>query len=459
MKRFIALPLALACAVTGGCARPEEKEVGSAIPSVYSIAEASYPEMAAYPDETAFFGEDGIFDDEGFSQVYDAWRADKRARQEQYEGYEEGLDGFFAAGIREFLSRANGENRAYSPLNVYMALGMLAEVTDGESRAQLLELLGYEDIESLRRQADAVWNANYCNDGAVTSILGSSLWLNDKVSFVQETMDSLAANYHASSYRGEMGSEDFNKALQTWLNEQTGGQLKEQAEGVKMDAETILALASTIYYRAKWSSEFSESNTAEGLFHLPGADGESVSCDFMHKSGSNSYYWGDKFSAVPLRMEGSGAMWFVLPDEGVSVDELLADGQAMDFMLSGGTWENSKHLIVNMAVPKFDIASDIDLCAGLKNLGVTDVFDPNVSDFSPMTEDMEGIFLSQAKHAARVTIDEKGCTAAAYTVMMMAGSAMPPDEEVDFVLDRPFIFVLTSQDGLPLFTGVVNNPS
>ena len=76
-----------------------------------------------------------------------------------------------------------------------------------------------------------------------------------------------------------------------------------------------------------------------------------------------------------------------------------------------------------------------------------------------MTTDADGIFLDKAQHAARVTIDEEGCTAAAYTVMMAAGTAMPPDEEVDFILDRPFLFVLSSLDGLPLFAGVVNDPS
>ena len=53
-------------------------------------------------------------------------------------------------------------------------------------------------------------------------------------------------------------------------------------------------------------------------------------------------------------------------------------------------------------------------------------------------------------------VDEKGVEAAAYTVMMAAGSAMPPDEEVDFVLNRPFLFVITSSHRLPLFAGVVN---
>lgn len=450
MKRIVALVLALACAFSAGCAKIEKTDdMNDTVPDYICLAEAVYPEMPPYPNEM----------DYSFDKDYDAWRSAKRAQRDQYEGYREGLDGFFAASIQEYLSAAEGKNRAYSPLNVFMALSMLAEITDGESRGQILELLGKTDIESLRQQAKAIWNANYSDDGALTSVMASSVWLNEDVSFVQETMDSLAENYYASSYKGTMGSPEFNAALQDWLNEQTGGLLKDQAANVEMDPETILALATTVYFRAKWSSEFNENNTTEGLFHLPTAEDEDVTVDFMHKSGSRHYYWGDKFSSVSLGFEGGGSMKFVLPDEGVSVDELLADAEAMDYMLSREGWENSKYLIVNMSVPKFDVVSDIDLSAGLKNMGVTDVFDANVSDFTPMTADMDGIFLSKAQHAARVTIDEEGCTAAAYTVMMAAGSAMPPEEEVDFVLDRPFIFVLTSMDGLPLFTGVVNNPA
>ena len=39
------------------------------------------------------------------------------------------------------------------------------------------------------------------------------------------------------------------------------GAVKEQSSGLTMDKETILALASTIYFRAKWDGEFSEANT------------------------------------------------------------------------------------------------------------------------------------------------------------------------------------------------------
>lgn len=215
-----------------------------------------------------------------------------------------------------------------------------------------------------------------------------------------------------------------------------------------------MALAATISFHAKWHNEFLESRTEKGVFH--GANGD-INCDFMHQGGSRTYYWGDQFSAVAQGFENDGGMWFVLPDEGVSVDELLQDEQVMKFILTN-EWEDSKYLIVNLSVPKFDVASDMDLVSGLKALGVTDIFDSEVSDFSPMTADTEEIYLSQAMHAARVMIDEEGCTAVAYTVMPVAGAAMPPDEEIDFILDRPFLFVITGSDNLPLFVGVVNQP-
>jgi len=99
----------------------------------------------------------------------------------------------------------------------------------------------------------------------------------------------------------------------------------------------------------------------------------------------------------------------------------------------------------------------MELKKDLMNLGITDIFDPETADFSPMTDDTAA-YLSQAKHAVRVAVDEEGVTAAAYTVMMTAGACAPPEEEVDFILNRPFIFAITGTDGLPLFVGIVHQP-
>ncbi|MBQ6892914.1 MAG: serpin family protein [Clostridia bacterium] len=410
----------------------------------YAIAEAEYPEMAKYPGSEII---------PGFESRYDAWSEDKKAQREAF-GAGENLDHFFEESISEFLTSESGENLVYSPLNVYMALAMLAETTDGESRAQILDLLGAENIDELRTQANKVWRANYSDDGAVTSILAGSLWLNENVDFNKETLEALAKNYYASSYSGKMGSKDFNNAMQEWMNEQTGNLLSDYISGIEMTPEAVMALVTTIYFQAKWENEFSKNQTKENTFHAASGD---IVCDFMNKTETYGvYYWGEKFGATKARLENSGAMWFILPDEDVNVQELLSDEEALSFMSANGSWENQKSLRVNLSLPKFDVKSKSDLADGLKNLGITDCFSAEKADFSPLAEGQ--IWLDKVEHGARVVIDEEGVTAAAYTEMILCGSAMPPDDEVDFILDRPFIFVITGSDGLPLFVGTVNNP-
>lgn len=179
MKRILAFLLAAVSVVSlTACAQP-----GAANTGKYQLAAAQYPQMAQYPDESKFTKLNGDFDSDGFSQVYDAWWADRRKQMDQPEGYTDVLDSYLRTVIPQLLTGGAGENKACSPINIYMALAMLAEVTDGESRAQLLALLGSSDLDALRAEASAVWNANYCDDGAVTSILASSLWLNDQISF------------------------------------------------------------------------------------------------------------------------------------------------------------------------------------------------------------------------------------------------------------------------------------
>ncbi|MBQ1520327.1 MAG: serpin family protein, partial [Clostridia bacterium] len=72
--------------------------------------------------------------------------------------------------------------------------------------------------------------------------------------------------------------------------------------------------------------------------------------------------------------------------------------------------------------------------------------------------DTDGLCVTSAKHAARVKTDEEGIEAAAYTVMLVAESAMMPDPEtVYFTLDRPFAFVVTGMTDAPMFFGIVND--
>ena len=149
-------------------------------------------------------------------------------------------------------------------------------------------------------------------------------------------------------------------------------------------------------------------------------------------------------------------MYFVLPDEGISTQQVLKNDQFWDLLQRGGEYENSRYgVIVTFSVPKFDVSSSADLADGLRDLGVSDVFDDSRSDFSPLTDE-SGLYVGKVSHNARVKIDEEGVEAAAYTAMAVCGSSMPT-EYADFICDRPFIFVITNSDGAVLFMGTVTS--
>lgn len=422
----------------------------SPILKAQAIALAEYPEMVQYPKDLSE-------DDPSFWSAYEEWFNGLMEQKSHVTvKYNSKLKTYAINSLHTFLSDTDGKNRTISPMNIYMALGMLAEITDGTSRKQLLNALGCASIEELRSTANSVWNANYRNDGIMTNILASSLWLNNDVRFNSDTLDTLANTYYASSYQGEMGSAELNSALQNWLNKQTGGLLESQISDISLDPLTVIALATTVQFHAKWETSFLTQNTTPQTFHAPNDD---ITCDFMHSSADGVYCWGNKFAAVALGFDSGGQMKIILPDEGYTPQDLLADEEALDFMTNNMyDWKNQKYTQINMSIPKFDIISQIELSDGLKALGITDVFDASVSDYSPLTKDRsEALALSEALHGTRVTIDEEGCTAAAYTVMLYEG-AFPPEDEVDFVADRPFLFVITDNDNLPLFAGVVNQP-
>ena len=455
MKKLLALLLAAACALSlAACAAAPDTP--AAEPTTAQLAAPVETAMAQYPNEADYLSSTGSFNSEKYDEDWDAWR---ESYQEKTADMTDpaAMTHWFMTGIPALMQDAGKENRVCSPLNVYMALSMLAAVTDGETRQQILGALGAESLDALQRQAAQLWTENSWDDGLVTSVLANSIWLRDGYSYNEETLKSLGEDYYASAFSGEMGSDTYNNMLRDWLNEHTGNLLTEQASGLKLDPATVIALVSAIYYRAPWSDSFSAAATTQDVFHAPDGD---VTADFLHSSEYNTVYYGDGFSALGLSLQNSGRMWLLKPDEGTDASALLQNEDALGFLLANGEWSQTQSATVNLSLPKFDVSSDLDLLDTLAQLGMTDVLDGTKSDFTPLTTANEGgIALTQAKHAARVKIDEDGCEAAAYTVLAPTETAiMLPEEEIDFTLDEPFVFAITGIDGLPLFVGLVNQP-
>ncbi|MBQ9945074.1 MAG: hypothetical protein IJO68_00945 [Clostridia bacterium] len=404
----------------------------------------SHPDLDDYKDRESYLADVEI------------WNNELQNRKDSKEKAIASLNSFFMKASSEFLVADNNENALWSPINAYVGLSMLAEITDGESRQEILTLFGAESIEALRRQVSAVWESVYKDNGHEISVLANSLWLKEGLNYDKDAMNALAYHYYASVYQCDLGSDSADKAIGKWLNENTGGLLKNSTDKIDLSPDTVLLLYSTLFFQAKWGNEFNSASNTDGIFY--GADGES-SVTYMNKKLSQmNYYWHDDYSAVALNLKNGSTMWFILPDEGKTTADVLnvgAYGEMISSGITGDAWQNKKYMKVNLSVPKFDVSSTVNLKDGLGRMGVTKVFDMESSDFTAITSDSP-VYISAVNQSAKVEIDEKGVKAATYIEIPGAGSAMPPEEITDFVLDRPFVFVI-SQNGLPLFTGVVNN--
>ncbi|MBR3289592.1 MAG: hypothetical protein IKI63_02310, partial [Clostridia bacterium] len=362
-----------------------------------------------------------------------------------------GVDGYYC-DIMEQLLPAQDANTVCSPLSTYIAFSMLAEVTDGNTHQQLLDMLGASNVNELRRNVSAVWNANYADLPLYKSLLANSLWLRNDRAYKVDTLNILANRYFASTFVGQMGSNEMNTALRTWTNENTGGLLREFTGGMTTNPDTVMDIVSTIYFKDNWMLAFEEYGTRPGTFH--GTKGDAT-VSMMHKGEVWDVYRADRYMSLGLDLRYGGTMYFLLPNQGVDVNSLLTDPHLIDavrYDRSDTHWVNAD---VTLSLPKFSVSAKTDLRSAMRALGVTDVLDPKTADFSPLTVGKNSIYLGKAEHAAMMKIDEEGVAGAAYTEHM--GVEPWSDVKIDFTVDRPFLFVVTGADNSILFSGIVRN--
>ena len=491
MKRFITLLLAAAMVLSlaacgekgttiGGLSENDQEDtvkkdpIGAQYLQDLAVKTAAYPDLPAMPSEAEL--------DEAFSTIdYDKMGAEayEKAQDKIWEDWDARSTKYYDAlrALRSegtahpdaflgFTKSAAGallsgeDNVIVSPANLYLALAMLSETTDGDSRAQLLSLLGLDDTAEARAAGNYVWRNLYGETSTGGTQLASSLWLSDRVPYNEETLETLAQQYLASTFSAPMGDEKTDKAIGEWINENTGDLLQDAAGNIQTKPETVMLLLTTLYFKDQWRDEFWANATKKDTFTA--ANGAQQTVDFMHLTQDRaSYYRGENYTVAELRFQGGQAMRFLLPDEGTSLERLLADGTAAGGLLDYDKRENLPSGKLIWSVPKFDVSADLELTDALRALGVSDVFDFDRADFSPLVDfDRfdKAVAVTQVQHAARVKIDEKGCEAAAFTAITAVESSALPEElpVVEMNLNRPFAFMITGVDGLPLFLGTVN---
>ncbi len=441
MKKWFAFALA-ALMLLSATACGKENEAGQPVdtqtPANTDNAAGGGPILplgaVALPDAIAF-------DD------YDAQFAVREANPVD-ERFLDALNTFAYQSAVNILNNGKGENSCFSPLSVYYALAIAASGASGDTQAQLLAALGAEDAQTLSAQCANLFRRLYADNDVVTLKLADSLWVNDSFSPKDAFVQNAVENFYAETFRADLATQEAADAMADWINERTNGKLSPQ---FTPSDELLMSIINTIYFCDQWADNFDAEQTAAAAFTR--ADGTTVNCDFMNRAfGNHGYLKGDDYAKTSLYLADGSRMVFVLPDEGASVDAFLSDADKLRAAISA---EEDSYGEVNVSLPKFDNSSDLELSDALKAMGVTAAFEED-ADFSGITDDV--CYIGSVQHQCRVSVNEDGVEAAAYTAILMCGTGMMTGT-ASIALDRPFLYAIVDSSGAVLFIGACMNPA
>jgi len=245
-------------------------------------------------------------------------------------------------------------------------------------------------------------------------------------------------------------------AVNNWASEKTDGLISDIVQ--EFDPRTVAALANSVYFSGKWSWKFNADKTVEDVFYSP--SGESRAFYMLREGDNQAYYEDERVQAISMSFENVGGMMILLPKDG-DANGLLSSMTADYFeeIQNDGIMATGKLLL-----PRFSIESGVmRLNDALISLGVP-LFDEKAAPLTGgLLEEKIPVWLESAAQRAVIEVDEEGVTAAAVTVLAMAGAGMPVQTEpFEMNCNSPFVFVLygyTFDGGAQaLFTGAVNKP-
>ncbi|MDE7226540.1 MAG: hypothetical protein K2N49_06770, partial [Ruminococcus sp.] len=348
----------------------------------------------------------------------------------------------------------NGTNTLISPYSVMQALAMTANGADGQTKADMENVLGGIPVETLNsylytqrisqpdsekckiKTANSVWVKN---DGTIKV----------KPDFLQTVKD----NFDSAVFEAPFDNTTVND-INKWVNINTDKMIPELLKEIPDQA--VMYLINAVSFDAEWQTQYdSNYNVGKGTFTA--YDGTKQSCDMMY---SQEYEFISDDNSIGFMKDYSGGQYAfaaILPDENISIDDYIAGltPESLHEMFS-----NSGYRKINASLPKFSYDYDSTLSKSLKSMGMQDAFDLERADFSKMGKTITGtLFINDVKHKTHIDVNKSGTKAAAVTsVEMAAGDSIDSPLPIAITLDRPFVYcIVDTEIDVPIFIGTLNS--
>lgn len=377
-------------------------------------------------------------------------------------------DLFSYALSEEALARAEEkDNFVLSPVSVYTALATASACAEGAVKEELLAAL-----HTTAGALDNNFSTYYRMLGAENEYedtgyaqLANSIWVDvGYAPHVREAcLKKLAESYFCDAFSADFlfDNQGANDSIRAFVKEKTKGLIDQD---FRIDDTTVFALVNTLYLKDVWLPGGNELALDPDVTQFENADGTASMTPFMrtlYRIGEVAK--GEGYSYFTASTQHGYTLKVLLPDEGNSAEELFTSKNLSRINATkdyGGVDEEARvRHMTRMILPIFEASSDLDLIKTLQNLGIHALFENEGNAAAALLDGMEA-YCNKVEHIAKLKVDRQGVEGAAVTIMGEGATAAPDlytYEYEDFIVDRPFAFLLTDKYANVLFSGVITS--
>ncbi|XP_034484605.1 serine protease inhibitor 88Ea [Drosophila innubila] len=383
-------------------------------------------------------------------------------RPNLYRGQQE-----FSVAMLDAIRKATPkENVFFSPYSTYHALLLAYFGATGQTEAELSKVLRLDWASSKEtvRSAYRLEKSDRFSRASKMPLEFSSadrLYFDERVKLASCLNERLHDEIVQLNIRDN--AEQTRQQINSWIANVTHDQIKDMIASGDIDSSTQLVLANAAYFKGQWSSRFSAEKTKQMPFHT---SSDKVSfVPMMSQKGTFLLHPDERLGAHVLQLPYRTSFNEDDEDSDISMVIILPPfrNDALEHVLSKLNSETLAAALreaspreIEVMLPKFEFEQRLELVPILREMGVNKIFDHDASfnDFS--TE--QTINFGDAKHMAKIKVDEEGSTASAATVLVSFRSARPI-EPTKFECDHPFVFLIYDRkSNAILFTGIYRDP-
>ena len=342
----------------------------------------------------------------------------------------------------DFFKKANqtvgsGENLMVSPYSAAVALSMLEEGAEGQTKAE------FDDV--LKGCLYPAENLGGNKNLQVKS--ANSMWISDNFSVRNRYVSLLEKDYDTFVTTQNFSDPATVKAINNWCSENTSGKINEIID--ELSPNDVMLLINALYFNAPWAEAFDKKYTSDAAFHAVSGD---KNVKMMANVGNYEYTEYQDAQIIKLPYQGERySMTLILPPSGQSIDNMLGFVNGTAFVAA---MEMLSKKEVTIRMPKFRLETSLVLDKTLQKMGLVTAYSP-AADFGAISESGP-LTLGTVKQKCYIDVTEEGTEAAAVTSAQIRLTSV--SRPTIMTVDRPFLFFISdSQTNNILFMGKVVN--